>query len=233
MCVVYFAFGVILLAIPPMVSEVRADLGISRGMLGFALGAWALLYIVTAPPAGQIIDRLGLRRSLAAGAILVALSAAMQAAAQGVVMLWLAIAVIGIGGPLVSLSAPKLVAVWFADPHERAHAVGLYTSAPPLGGVFALLLTNSVLLPALGSWRAVLLFEAGISLAAAVAWIAVSSRAPTDPIDTRLADTVRPRASGGQDAAQQSRRAARDAARHRHVLRDAGIVGLVAEHARG
>jgi len=67
MCVVYFAFGVILLAIPPMVSEVRADLGISRGMLGFALGAWALLYIVTAPPAGQIIDRLGLRRSLAAG----------------------------------------------------------------------------------------------------------------------------------------------------------------------
>ena len=67
MCGVYFAFGVILLAIPPMVAEVRADLGISRGMLGFALGAWALLYIVTAPPAGQIIDRLGLRRSLAAG----------------------------------------------------------------------------------------------------------------------------------------------------------------------
>jgi MFS transporter, CP family, cyanate transporter len=193
MCVVYFAFGVILLAIPPMVSEVRADLGISRGMLGFALGAWALLYIVTAPPAGQIIDRLGLRRSLAAGALLVALSAAMQAAAQGVVMLWLAIAVIGIGGPLVSLSAPKLVAVWFVDPRERAHAVGLYTSAPPLGGVFALLLTNSVLLPALGSWRAVLLFEAGLGVAAAVAWIAVSSRAPIDPVHTRLADTARPR----------------------------------------
>src|SRR4029079_2957638 len=108
MCAVYFAFGVILLAIPPMVSEVRADLGVSRGQLGFALGAWALLYIVTAPPAGQLIDRLGVWRSLAADALLVAGSAAMQALAHGLVMLWLAIAVIGIGGPLISLSAPKL-----------------------------------------------------------------------------------------------------------------------------
>jgi len=181
MCAVYFAFGVILLAIPPMVSEVRADLGVSRGQLGFALGAWALLYIVTAPPAGQLIDRLGLRRSLAAGALLVAASAAMQALAHGLVMLWLAIAVIGIGGPLISLSAPKLVAVWFTDQRERAHAVGIYTSAPPLGGVFALLLTNSVLLPLLGDWRAVLLFEAAVCLVAAVAWVLVSGRAPSEP----------------------------------------------------
>jgi predicted MFS family arabinose efflux permease len=192
MCAVYFAFGVILLAIPPMVSEVRTDLGISRGMLGFALGAWALLYIVTAPPAGQLIDRLGLRRSLAAGALLVSASAAMQAFAHGLVMLWLAIAVIGIGGPLISLSAPKLVAVWFTDPRERAHAVGIYTSAPPLGGVFALLLTNSVLLPVLGDWRAVLLFEAVVCLVAAVAWVLVSGRAPSEPASTDATDIASP-----------------------------------------
>ena len=192
MCFVYFAFGVILLAIPPMVSEVRADLGISRGMLGFALGAWALLYIVTAPPAGQVIDRLGLRRSLAVGAVLVSLSAAMQALAQGVVMLWLAIAVIGIGGPLVSLSAPKLVAVWFADPRERAHAIGMYTSAPPLGGVFALLLTNSVLLPLLGDWRNLLLCWATLNLVAASVWVLISGRAPAEPVHTDEGERARP-----------------------------------------
>jgi predicted MFS family arabinose efflux permease len=192
MCVVYFAFGVIMLAIPPMVSEVRADLGVSRGMLGFALGAWALLYIVTSPPASQIIDRIGLRRALAVGGVLIAVSATMQAAAQGIVMLWCAIAVIGIGGPLISLSAPKLVAVWFANPRERANAIGMYTSAPPLGGVFALLLTNSVLLPLLGDWRAVLLLEAGLCLAATIAWVAVSSRAPSEPTDTGTIETARP-----------------------------------------
>ena len=199
MCGVYFAFGVILLAIPPMVEEVRAELDISRGMLGFALGAWALLYIVTAPPAGRIIDRLGLRRSLTAGSLLVAASAALQAGAQGVVMLWLAIGIIGIGGPLVSLSAPKLVAVWFANPHERALAVGFYTSAPAIGGVFALLLTNSVLLPLFGDWRSVLLFEATLNLIAVLAWVLVSGRAPSEPVTAEQPDVLAP---GGAAAAK-------------------------------
>jgi cyanate permease len=188
MCGVYFAFGVILLAIPPMVADVRADLDISRGMLGFALGAWSLIYIVTCPPAGRIIDRLGLRRSLTAGSLLVAASAALQSLAQGVAMLWLAIAIIGIGGPLVSLSAPKLVAEWFDSSHERSLAVGFYTSAPAIGGVFALALTNSVLLPAFGDWRGVLMFEAAMCAVAAVAWVLVSGRAPTrsvnEPVDS-------------------------------------------------
>ena len=53
MCVVYFAFGVILLAIPPMVEDVRAELGASRGMLGFALGAWSLLCIASSASRGR------------------------------------------------------------------------------------------------------------------------------------------------------------------------------------
>ena len=188
MCGIYLVFGVVLLAIPPMVAEVRADLGISRAMLGFALGAWALLYIFTAPPAGRIIDRLGLRLSLTAGSLLIAASAVMQACAQGVVMLWLAIGIIGIGGPLVSLSAPKLVAVWFASPRDRALAVGLYTSAPALGGMLALALTNSVLLPALGDWRWVLVFDAALNLLAASVWVLVSGRTPSAPDTADLSE---------------------------------------------
>lgn len=181
MCVVYFAFGAVLMAIPPMVTEVRTDLGLSRGAIGFAIGAWALLYVVTAPPAGRIVDRIGLHRSLSIGALLVAVSAALQAAAQGVVTLWLAIGVIGVGGPLVSLSAPKLVAVWFTDPAERPLAVGFYTSAPALGGLFALATTNAVLLPALGDWRSVLLVHAALNVVAAAVWLLVSGLAPAAP----------------------------------------------------
>jgi len=190
MCGIYVAFGIVLLAIPPMVTQVRTDLDVSRSTLGFALGAWALLYIVTAPPAGRIIDRIGLRRSLVAGSLLVATSAAVQAAARDVATLWLAIGIIGIGGPLVSLSAPKLVAVWFTSPRERPLAVGLYTTAPALGGVFALLLTNSVLLPVFGDWRSVLVFEAALNLVAALVWMLVSGRAPSEPVGTDVLETV-------------------------------------------
>ena len=180
MCAVYFAFGVLVLAIPPMAADVRGDLGIGRGALGFALGAWALLYIVTAPPAGRVIDRIGLRRSLTAGAVLLAVSGVIQAAATNLLMLWVAVAVVGLGGPLVSLSAPKLVADWFDDARERATAVGIYTSAPAIGGLFALALTDSLLLPVLGGWRRVLLFEAALALAAGMCWFLVSGRVRAD-----------------------------------------------------
>ena len=39
----------------PDFTVVRDDLGISRAAMGFALGAWALIYIVSAPPAGRVI----------------------------------------------------------------------------------------------------------------------------------------------------------------------------------
>ncbi len=181
MCNVYFAFGIILLAIPPMATAVRADLGVSRSVLGFALGAWALLYIVTATPAGRIIDRIGVRRAITIGSLLIATSATVQSVAQNAAMLWLAIGIIGVGGPLISLSAPKLVGDWFTDGRERAKAVGFYTSAPAIGGLFALALTNSVLVPVFGGWREVLAFEAALNLMAAATWWIVSRRAPSAP----------------------------------------------------
>ena len=115
---VYFAFGVMVASIPPMVTVVRDDLGISRAAMGLALGAWALIYIVTAPPAGRIIDRIGLRWSITLGVGFIAASGFARAAAQGLGTFWLAIAIFGIGGPLVSASAPKLVATWFDATRE-------------------------------------------------------------------------------------------------------------------
>ena len=53
----YFSFGVAVAAIAPMLTLVRDDLGISRGAMGFALGAWAMIYIGTSPIAGRFIDR--------------------------------------------------------------------------------------------------------------------------------------------------------------------------------
>ena len=178
---VYYAFGVMVASIPPMVGVVREDLGISRTAMGLALGAWALIYIASAPPAGRIIDRIGLRWSLALGAGFVAASGFARAGAQGPGTLWLAIAIFGVGGPLVSTAAPKLVMVWFDRDDERRLAVGVYTAAPALGGVTALVATNSVVLPALGDWRAVVVAYSLVAVASGVVWVLVAGRAPAPP----------------------------------------------------
>ena len=39
-CAVYFAFGVVAMSVPPLVGEVRDDLGLSRSAMGLALGAY-------------------------------------------------------------------------------------------------------------------------------------------------------------------------------------------------
>ena len=127
---VYFAFGVVALSIPPLVGEVRADLGLSRVAMGLALGAWQLVYLGSAPPAGRLVDRLGVRRAIAIGALIVIASGLLRAAAGNLPALWAAIALFGVGGPLISAGAPRAVALWFDDRRERRVAVGVYSTAP-------------------------------------------------------------------------------------------------------
>lgn len=171
---VYFSFGVIVTSISPMLSVVQDDIGASRSEMGFVLGAWALLFIGTAPLAGRIIDRYGLRLSILAGGLSISLSALARAGASGVGSLWLAIAVFGLGGPLISAGAPTLVRNLFDDSVERRRAVSAYAIAPSMGSVLTLALTNSVLLPVLGHWRTVLVAEAALAALATVGWLVVS-----------------------------------------------------------
>ena len=175
---IYFSFGVVAMSIAPIVGEVRSDLGLSRGSMGLALGAWQLIYIVTAPPAGRLVDRLGLRRSLTLGAVVIVVSGLARVTATGLAGFWLAIALFGVGGPLVSAGAPKVVSTWFSDVRERRFAVGAYNTAPALGGMATLVLSNSVLMPLTGSWRTTIAIETGAMVVAAACWMLVSRHSP-------------------------------------------------------
>ena len=67
-CGVYFAFGVVAMSIPPLVGDIRADLGLSRGAMGLALGAWQLVYVLSAAMGGRRLDRCGVERGFLRGA---------------------------------------------------------------------------------------------------------------------------------------------------------------------
>ncbi|SEB68264.1 Predicted arabinose efflux permease, MFS family [Paramicrobacterium humi] len=78
---------IIVFAIRPVVSYAALDLGVSPGFLGLLAAAYALPALAMAVPAGHAIDRLGERKALIAGAVLVVL--AMAAAYAGLGSLWL------------------------------------------------------------------------------------------------------------------------------------------------
>jgi cyanate permease len=153
-----------------MLTLVRTDLGASRGQMGLALGAWAFMFIFTAPMAGVFVDRLGVGPAVGLGGLSIAVSMVARSAASNVWWLWGAVAIFGLGGPLISASAPTLVRLWFGTEAERRRAVAFYSVAPALGGLAILLVTNPILLPALGSWRSVLAVQGGVAVAASVGW---------------------------------------------------------------
>ena len=172
---VYFCFGATAAAIAPLVSQITRDLGLSHTQMGSVLGAWQFVYIGAAIPCGALLDRLGPRRGLALGALVVALSGILRGLASDYLSLLLAVGVFGIGGPLVSVGAPKVISEWF-EGRERGLAMGIYNVGQALGTICALLLSSSIGLElAGGDWRKVLIFAGFVALAAALGWTLVSN----------------------------------------------------------
>jgi cyanate permease len=183
---VYFCFGLVAASTAPLVGPIARDLDLSASEMGGVLGAWQLVYIVFAMPCGALLDRFGPRRAIAAAAVIIALSGAWRGLAGGWLELFLAVALFGVGGPLISVGAPKVIALWF-EGAERAFAMGLYITGPALGNIVALSLTNAVAMPLLGDWRAVMTAYAATALLGAAAWAVVSAHPASRASERRLA----------------------------------------------
>jgi cyanate permease len=80
------------------------------------------------------------------------------------------VAIFGIGGPLISIGAPKTIATWFRG-KGRGTAVGIYTTGPWIGGLFALAATNSFVMPVTGySWRLTFVYYGFLVFLIALLW---------------------------------------------------------------
>lgn len=193
---IYGSFGMLMGSLAVLVEPIASDLGLSNSAMGTVLGVWQLVYVFLAIPAGAILDRYGLRPSLAIAALALAASAALRAVAVDYATLLAAVAVFGVGGPLISTGAPKLVSRWFAGA-ERGLAMGIYSSSMVAGFIFALTATNSAIMPLAGmSWRWTYGVYALAALAIALVWLAIAA-APV----SRLGNDQRRAASEGLDFA--------------------------------
>ncbi|WP_028465598.1 CynX/NimT family MFS transporter [Nisaea denitrificans] len=174
---IYFAFGLTISALAPMVGPITHDLGLSHGAMGTVLGAWPFIYIGAAVPCGILLDRIGARRALLLAAMIMAASGLCRAMAVDHISLFLAVGIFGFGGPLISIGAPKIIAEWF-EGKERGFAMGIYITGPAIGGILSLSLTNAVVLPFHGGdWRMVVTDYAAITAAAGFIWLLIARHA--------------------------------------------------------
>jgi len=129
----YAIFGLVATSLSPLVLLIESDLNLTHAQMGSIMGAWQLVYIFSAIPCGILLDRLGPRAALTIGVLLIGASVFARGYAASFTELLLAVMLFGLGGPIISAGAPKVVTEWFKG-SSRGLAMGIYMTGPAIGG---------------------------------------------------------------------------------------------------
>ena len=128
MSLLYGCFGLAVTSIAPLVDTISKELSINSSQMGTILGAWQLVYIGLAYQSGSLLDRFGVKRSIAAGALAIAVSLFVRAAAVDFITLLLAVIIFGLGGSMISVGSPKVASMWFSG-RQRGMATSVSFAA--------------------------------------------------------------------------------------------------------
>jgi CP family cyanate transporter-like MFS transporter len=162
-------------SLPPLLTHVRADLGLS----GFAAGLLTTLPVLAfggfAPLAPRLTRRISIERVLVGCAVLTAIAAGMRGAG-GWAPLYLGCALAGLAVALAQAVLPVFIRL--RHPEMTGMLTGAYSMSLTLGATLAAALAVP-LEDALGSWEASLAAWALPAALAALVWLPAALRAGT------------------------------------------------------
>src|SRR5580704_2931969 len=174
------AMRMTILAMPPVIPQVHAELHMSETQVGLLIGLPLALFAVAAVPGSLLIARIGTGLAVIIGIVIASLASGARAAAIDVATLYAASIATGFGVAIMQPAMPTLVRAW--PPRHIAYGTIAYTSGMLMGSMFSTVFTIPVVLPLLGgSWRRDLIAWAALSLAIAPAFYLLS---PKDPHPT-------------------------------------------------
>jgi CP family cyanate transporter-like MFS transporter len=140
------------LAVPPVLPAIHADLHLSETQVGILTGLPSLLFALAAVPGSLLIARLGPVMALATGLLLDGVGAGLRGAAPNALWLYAATIAMAAGIAIGQPAMPPLVRAWLPD--RIGFATAVYTNGFLIGATAAAALSLPVVLPLVGgSWR--------------------------------------------------------------------------------
>ena len=138
-------------AVPPLLPEIRADLGLSLSEAGVALTVFQGVYAAFQYPSGRLSDNWGRATLLAPSFIVLGIGCLLVGGAAGFGSLLVGLAVFGVGKGLYAIPSRALLSDLFVE--RRGQALGVFSAGTDLGGVLA----SGAAVAAIGlaTWRAV------------------------------------------------------------------------------
>lgn len=164
-----------ILAVPPVLPLIRADLRMTETEVGLLIGLPVLTWALAAIPGSLLIARLGATFTVAAGLALTGLAAAGRGAAPDVWLLYATTMLMGCGIAVMQPALPTLVREWV--PHRIGLGTAVSSNGMMVGVAAAPALAIPFVLPLLDqSWRLTLLWWAVPVLALAFAFPLLAPR---------------------------------------------------------
>ena len=149
------ALRMTILAVPPVILLVAADLHLSGTEIGFLSGLPSILLACAALPGALLISRFGALWTLVAGLLITAIASALRGAVLSTFALYAATAVMSAGIAIMQPALPPLVRQWL--PQRVSFATAVFTNGLLVGETLAVMLTIPLVLPMVhGSWRGAL-----------------------------------------------------------------------------
>ncbi len=163
-----------IVAVAPVVDEIRADLGVSAAVAGLLTSLPVLAFAVASSPASWMIGRIGPERAVLVGLAVLGVGTVVRSS-DGVAGALVGTALLGVGITVGNVVVPVVIGRDF--PHRSGALLGAYTATMNIGSMITLSITVP-LADGIG-WRIALLAWLVVAVAAAVLWtIAIRRRGP-------------------------------------------------------
>jgi CP family cyanate transporter-like MFS transporter len=171
------ALRLTILAVPPVIPLIHADLHLSETQVGILSGLPMVLFAAAAIAGSLMIARLGALNALHIGLALCAFGSALRGVGPSVAMLYAGTVLTAFGVAVMQPALPQLVRAW--APQRIGFATAVYTNGLIIGEILPAGLTIPLLLPLLQqSWRGSFLFWALLVGAIAMAIMYFAPKAP-------------------------------------------------------
>jgi CP family cyanate transporter-like MFS transporter len=145
------------LALPPVIPLIEAELGLTGTQIGVLSGLPMFLFAVAAVPGSLLIARLGALTAVVVGLILAGIAGGLRGAASDITWLYVTTVLMGAGIAFMQPALAALVRAW--TPKRIGFATAVYTNGLLVGETVPVALTLPLVLPLVdGSWRASFVF---------------------------------------------------------------------------
>lgn len=195
------------MSLPPMFAIISHDLGMSLVEVGTIWGIGPLTGLFVTLIGGTLGDRFGTRRTLFVLCLMAGVFGIARSFAVDFTTLLVASMLFGIFPAIIPVILFKVIRQWFPT-RQLGMASGVISAGFAGGLMLGPLLSTSVILPALGGWRQVLVFYGAIAILFSFIWVVIH------PAEKNTAESQAARRSLGENL------------RHVMGLRNLWILGI-------